>query len=261
MNQIDPKIKTLIEDSGIILHNKATNILRNNEWSVLVSPYYQDTITDLIRETDLIAEKQINSADRGNQSSFQINLQLFIECKYIKQEIVFWFDKIDKDKAVESLEKETNLSILYNKHAADITTDKFIHLQNDDVAKLFSSNTNREDVMYKAMNQCLHAQIYYRTKGKNSIILPFKNHSRSFSKVIQRPIIICDNFEKLFRVNLENHGTYQIETLKNHFILETNYRDDYFLIDIVDVNYLEQFLLNIQEEAKGIMGAHLFKLK
>ena len=259
MSQIDPKIKTLIEDSGIILHNKATNILRNNEWSVLVSPYYQDTITDLVRETDLIAEKQINSSSDNisRHSSFQINIQLFIECKYIKQEIIFLFDKIDKDKAVENLEKETGLSILHNKSSADIIVDKFIHLQNDDVAKLFSSNTNKEDVMYKAMNQCLHAQIYYRTKGRRSLMIPFNGRSGSSSKVIQRPVIVCDNFEKLFKVDIKDDGTYQSEVLKNHFVLETNYRDDYFLIDIVDINYLEQFLLDIQNESKRIMDAHL----
>lgn len=261
MSQIDPKIKTLVEDSGIILHNKATNILRNKNWPVLVSPYYHDSITDLVRETDLIAEKQMNSYDRAEQSSFQMNIQLFVECKYIKQEIVFWFDKINKNKAVENLEKETGLSILYNKYAADITTNELIHLQNDDVAKLFSSNTNREDVVYKAMNQCLHAQIYYRTKGKNYIIQPFNNHARSTSKVIQRPVIVCDNFEKLFKISFEDDGTYQTEVLKNHFVLETNYRDDYFLIDVVDINYLEQFLLNLEEEAKKIMDAHLSKLK
>lgn len=259
MSQIDPKIKTLIEDSGILLHNKATNILRKNEWSVLVSPYYQDTITDLVRETDLVAEQQINSSSDNisRHSSFQINIQLFIECKYIKQEIIFLFDKIDKNKAVENLEKETGLSILHNKSSADITTDNFIHLQNDDVAKLFSTNTNKDDVIYKAMNQCLHAQIYYRTKGKRSLMIPFNGRSGSSSKVIQRPVIVCDNFEKLFKVDIKDDGTYQSEELKNHFVLETNYRDDYFLIDIVDINFLEKFLLDIQNEAKRIMNAHL----
>lgn len=261
MSVVDPKIKTLIEDSGIILHNKTTNILRNKEWPVMVSPYYYDSITDVVRETDLIAEKQINSTSRAKQSSFQVNIQLFIECKYIKQEIVFWFDSVNKSKAVENLEKETGLSILYGKPAADITTDKFIHLQNEDVAKLFSSNTNREDVIYKAMNQCLHAQIYYREKGKNSIIQPFNSHPRSSSKIIQRPVIVCDNFEKLSKVSFEDDGSYHTEILENHFILETNYRDDYFLIDIVDINYLEQLLFNLEQEAKELMNAYLFKLR
>lgn len=259
MSQIDPKIKTLIEDSGIILHNKATNILRKKEWSVLISPYYQDTITDLVRETDLVAEKQINSSSDNisRHSSFQINIQLFIECKYIKQEIIFLFDKIDKDKAVESLEKETGLQIAHKGRMLDIMNNVFCNLSIDDVAKLFSTNTNKDDVIYKAMNQCLHAQISYRNKGKKSLIIPFNGRPDSSSKVIQRPVIVCDNFEKLFKVDIKDDGTYQSEVLKNHFVLETNYRDDYFLIDIVDINYLEQFLLDIQNEAKRIMDVHL----
>jgi len=255
-------IEKLINDSGIITHNKTLKILRDNEWSVLVSPYYYDSISESVRETDLVAEKQINSASR-HDSSQQINIQLFIECKYIKQEIIFWFDNIDKKKAVKSIEKETGLGIVYNegRHSGDLSIDKFSHLQNDDVAKLFSTNTNREDVIYKAMNQCLHSQIYYRSTGKKPIANEFIRHSNSKSKIIQMPVIVCDNFEKLLRVNFDDDGSYTTDKIQNAFVLETNYRDEYFLIDIVDVNYLPQFLENVEAEMKSIMGAYLFKMK
>ncbi len=259
MSEENKKIDTLIEASGMITHFKTSSVLRDKGWSVLVSPYYHDSISDSIRETDLIAEKQFYSAQTIINSSVQINIQLFVECKYIKQEIAFWFDKVDKDKAVKNMETESGLDILHKKYSADITPDKFHNLQHDNVAKLFSTNTNKEDVMYKAMNQCLHSQINYRRTGKKTIFNEFTNRADSFSQIVQYPIIVCDNFENLVKVNFEENGEFSTEKLINHFILEVNYREDYFLIDIVDINYLETFLTNLEEEARLLVGAYVGK--
>lgn len=257
------EIKKLVNESGIITHNKTLNILRNNEWSALVSPYYYDSISESVRETDLLAEKQINSNNSGFGSSLQINIQLFIECKYIKQEIVFWFDKIDTEKAVENLENETGLKIAHpeGRNTGDILFKDFFHLrnENEEVAKLFSTNTNREDVIYKAMNQCLHSQIYHRSTGKKPIANEFNNHRDSTSRIVQRPVIICDNFDKLLKIKFNDSDKYEVEAIKNHFVMETNYRDEYFLIDIVDINYLPQFLESVEKETRSIMAAHLSK--
>ena len=255
----DKKINTLIEESGMITHFKTSNILRKGEWSVLVSPYYYDSISDSIRETDLIAEKQFYSSVRLDNSSVQVNIQLFIECKYIKQEIAFWFDNIDKDKAVENLENEVDLRIMYNRSGADIALEKFHTLHNDSVAKLFSTNTNKEDVMYKAMNQCLHSQINYRKTGKKLIFNKHSDFRGSRSQIVQYPVIICDNFDNLNKVNFNEVENFETEKLKNHFVLETNYREDYFLIDVVDILFLDQFLTILDEEARAILDSHVHK--
>jgi hypothetical protein len=258
MTEKEKKMNTLVEDSGIITHFKTTKILRKNGWSVLVSPYYHDPISDVVRETDLIAEKQFNSAPYG--ASVQINVQAFIECKFIKQEVVFWFDKMDRKKAVSSLEKETGLdvvdSVIRNKSSGDTTPDKFHYFEIDSVAKLFSANSNKEDVIYKAMNQCLHSQIYSRQRGKRPIANEFSQHREVFSTVVQYPVIVCDNFSYLSEVQFSETGEFTTEKLKNHFILETNYRDDYFLIDIVDINYLETFLGQFEKEANSLVYAY-----
>ena len=105
MTDKDKKINTLVEESGMITHFKTTNILKKKDWSVLISPYYHDSISDSIRETDLIAEKQFNSANR-HDSSVQINIQLFVECKYINREVVFWFNEIDMKRQSMLLKKK-----------------------------------------------------------------------------------------------------------------------------------------------------------
>lgn len=257
MSEEDKKINKLIEESGMITHFKTTSVLRKSNWEALVSPYYHDSISDSIRETDLVAEKRFNSADSWN-SSVQLNVQFFIECKYIKQEIVFWFDEIDKKKMISSLEGETGLKVAYQS-SGDISSTDFHYFRKNSVAKLFSTNSNKEDVMYKAMNQCLHSQINYRREGKKPIFNKFTDHKEVFSSTIQYPVIICDNFDNLLEVKFAENGKFSVEKLKNHFILETNYRNDYFLIDVVDFNYLETFLKEFETEAQLLVRAYGLK--
>lgn len=250
-------ISNLIEESGMLPHLKTLDILRENDWSVLVSPYYHDTLSDSIRETDLIAEKQFLSADRYSQSSIQINLQLFIECKYIKHEVAFWFDKMDVNRAVEAMEQETKLKIVHgDTRNGDILPSSLHQLKNDVVAKLFSTNSNKEDVIYKAMNQCLHSQINYRRTGKKPIFKPFYKHRDVISHIIQYPVIVCDNFKNLLEAKVEKNSNFSVEKLTNHFVLETNYREDYYLIDLVDIDYLENFLKTLEEEARRVVAVY-----
>ena len=256
MPKENKKLNILVEESGIITHFKATSILRKNNWPVLISPYYHDLISDSVRETDLIAEKQFNSDQRG--PSVQVNIQFFMECKYIKQEVVFWFDKVDKEKAISSIEKETGLIMAY-KTSGDITPEKFHYFNDDSVAKLFSTNSNKEDIIYKAMNQSLHSQINYRRTGKKPILNPFNGRIGVLDKIVQYPVIVCENFDNILEVSFNEKGEYATKKLKNHFILETNYREDHFLIDIIDINHLEIFLKAFEDEAKSLVTAYAFK--
>lgn len=258
---MNPNTKKLVEESGMIPHLKATNILRPKDWSVLVSPYYYDSISDSIRETDLIAEKQFNTG-YGDGSSVLLNIQLFIECKYIKQEVVFWFDHIDKRRAIVALEKETGLDIVEAgyKHVGDIAATEFRYFSEDSVAKLFSANLNKEDVIYKAMNQSLHAQLNRSKQGKHPINLPFNTRQGATTHIVQYPVIVCENFSNLMRVEFEDNNSYTVQALKDYFILETNYRDDYFLIDIVDVDYLDAFLNKLEKETSKLVQAYSSKI-
>ena len=51
------KVKELIINSGNNFHCKVHNYLVGKNWAVLVSPYYNDNISEKPREIDLIAEK------------------------------------------------------------------------------------------------------------------------------------------------------------------------------------------------------------
>ncbi|MEI6296538.1 MAG: hypothetical protein WCO84_02710 [bacterium] len=256
----------LIEDSGIITHKKVIDILRGQGWKLSIAPYYYDNISNTVREIDIIAEKQFNLSSEVKSSKVQVNVQLFVECKYIKQEIVFWFDDRDIDKAVIKMEKSSDLEILHNRFGADITMDKFHYLTNDKVAKLFSTNMNKEDVIYKAITQCLNAQIYYDQWYNHPIHFDFSGHREVVTKILKYPIIICDNFNNLSKIDFnEDVGVgYKNELIKDSFQIETNYtfldkaqkaKTEYFLIDLLNINDVGAFLDNLKKEVGFIISA------
>lgn len=266
----EQKIKNLIENSGIITHKKVIDVLREQEWELLISPYYYDNISNAVREIDIIAEKQFTINDNWSQSTVQINVQLFIECKYIKQEIVFWFDNKDIDKAVLKMEKNSGLEILHKKHEADITIDKFHYLTNDKVAKLFSTNANNDDVIYKAITQCLNAQIYYDQWYNHPMHFSFFKHSKVDTKILKFPVVICDNFDNLVKVDFDekNKNLYQTDAISDSFQVETNYtfldksqqaKTEYFLIDVLKLDNISTFLEKLAEEIKAVMQSVNYK--
>ena len=93
------KVKELIEKSGNNFHCKVFNELIKKGWKVSVSPYYNDNITDKPREVDLIAERPFRFKDKINHEFIHIFVRLFIECKYIPSETVFWFHNKDINSA------------------------------------------------------------------------------------------------------------------------------------------------------------------
>lgn len=261
------EVNKLIENSGIITHHKVIELLRTKEWNVLISPYYYDNISNSIREIDVIAEKQFSSS--GFDSNHVATVQLFIECKYINKEIVFWFDDKNLDSAALKVEKDTGLEVLHNRYQADALPETFHYLSSSKVAKIYSNNSNREDVIYKAMSQCLNSKIYY-DQWFDKVISPKTRTPRSGSEhFIQKlPIIICENFSNLIEVTFENGG-YSHTQINDHFQLELNYvyldkekitaKQDYFLIDVLNFDKLDVFLDELEKEIKGALTAHSFK--
>ncbi len=266
------KINSLIENSGIITHKKVIDLFRKNGWNLVISPYYYDNILNNVREIDLIAEKSFGSCTDLSQSKCIIDVQLFIECKYINQEIAFWFDKMDEDRAVKKLEAETGLKIHHKRYSADIPKNDFRHLKQEKVAKLFTSNLNNQDIIFKAITQCLNAQIYYKEWHVKSRISKETRSAKSMINTFRIPIIICDNFEKLQEVSFPNSKLmdelkYSIKEIDKSFLLEIYYtylnkdnnaKTDYFLIDIVNIENVEDFFNELEKEIKAIIEVKIF---
>ncbi|MBI5071983.1 hypothetical protein HZB93_03805 [Candidatus Falkowbacteria bacterium] len=258
-------VNELIKESGIITHYKTVNKLKTLGWEVFVSPYYFDVISDTVKEIDIIAEKPFYSvSDAAYSSKVQINVQLFLECKYIKNEIGLWFDNINRDNVVSKLEKITNLPLVYGSRSQGFSPDKFHYFRYNKTVKLFTPDTNKEDIIYKAITQCLNAQTYHQDKGR-TLHFHFSGRDGTINNIIRYPMIVCDKFDKLQEIELSNGGDiYKTKPIENIFALETNYSAEntgfeYSLIDVVDFNYLEKFLDELGQEAKDLVGAYVFK--
>lgn len=101
-------IKSIIEKSGNTFHSKVLKRLKADGWTVLISPYYHDNVSNKPREIDLIAEKAF-SREKHRQFWGTINIKLFIECKYVSQKTVLWFHEKDKQKAEGLITESTPL--------------------------------------------------------------------------------------------------------------------------------------------------------
>lgn len=247
------EIETIVKESGNNFHCKVTNYLKEQGWQTLVSPYYMDNVSNKPREIDLIAEKSWHGGERKYGT---INIKLFIECKYIPQKNVFWFADKDIVSAKEWVTSNTPL------HKNNASIDRHHYLaSNPKVAKLFASKNKpniENEAIYKALNQSLNAMVYLR--HKESIIPPIPNRTNKILATVELPVILCNSFDNLYRVEMEDSSN--PEKITDNFQLEVNYayidyqgnhRSEYFLLDIVDFNNFYNFLAVLEADKGAIL--------
>ena len=247
------KVKAIISQSGNTFHSSVLRYMTNCGWTVLISPYYNDNVTNKPREIDLIAEKEFNMTNFLGAPVGTVNVRLFIECKYISQINVFWFHFKDRQKVEELITKTTQIpagsdAIAHHHYLGGINR----------VAKLFSDERikpTENETFFKALNQCLNAMVYYRYRG--SIIRNFDNRHRNIQLTLNYPVILCSSFENLYQVEMELAS--EPKRIENNFQLEVNYAymtadanniNEFFLIDIIDFGLIGQFLDVIEKDAK-----------
>ena len=245
-------VKEIITKSGNSFHCKVLKYLQDKGWTILISPYYNDNLSGKPREIDLIAEKRFPIPNQYPPDPGDVSVRLFIECKYIPQKTVFWFHDKDTEKT-NQLIKSTSPCRLDNTF-----TKNHHYLIYSRVAKLFADEKSKSadnEIFFKALNQSLNALLAYRNKKS---IIPIPTGRKDYTKLILNyPIISCNSFENLYRVDIDNDN--DPINIKNNFQLEVNYayttRDsidanEFFLIDIIDFNQLDQFLELLEMDAK-----------
>jgi len=245
-------IDEIMEKSGNVFHTRVVKFFREQKWTVLVSPYYSDNFTDKPREIDIITEKKFDVNDFISDWLGTINIRLFIECKYITGKTVFWFDDKDKNRATERIMTDTGMD--HPNHNINI---KELHYFIDvPVAKLFSSEKSRNEdneLISKAINQNLNALIYYR--NRTGLIPEDSNRRTQVLRQVSYPIIVVNSFENFFRTSMIDE-TEKVEPITEPFQLEVNYayidkdrggHNEYFLIDVVSIDKLQDFLLMLEK--------------
>lgn len=243
----DP-IRDLIEKSGNNFHYQVVNFLRQKDWFVSISPYYNDNMGNKSREIDIVAERQFDIKNCFGKDNGAVFVRLFIECKFINKPVVFWFDEINKDMVIKKIIEITWLN------PEDTLIKTHHYFKNNQVAKLFTSSPDKisdNELIYKAFIQSLNAMLYYRS---NNSIIPKGNLKPNIKKKLEYPIIICDSFKNFFKANSEDKRGYL--ELDDNFQLEVNYAyldetryvtNGYFLVDVIDFGKLDNFLKELEE--------------
>ncbi|OGY42364.1 MAG: hypothetical protein A2Y82_04355 [Candidatus Buchananbacteria bacterium RBG_13_36_9] len=252
-------IKEIFKNSGNNFHYKVVSFLREKGWNTTVSPYYNDNFTDKPREIDIIAEKNFPVQDVLNRYILSINIRFFIECKYINEDAIFWFDNCDNIKARQKVISETSIDNPEN------WSKRHRYLDAQKVAKLFESSNDRNienQTLYKALTQSLNSLVYY--KELHSIIPPYQLNW----KTLNYPIILCSSFDKFYNYDIDIKN--ELENIKENFLLEINYayidksrenQQEYFLIDIVAFDNFENFINEVESKDLAFVKEYLYFTK
>lgn len=253
------QVEEIIANSGNNFHCKVLSYLKEKGWTVLISPYYNDNVSDKPREIDLIAEKAFNVTNGFGSYIGSASIKLFIECKFIPQKIVFWFHNKDRIKAEDLVINNTPL----RKDNAYTQKHHYLSVEDNDVAKLFASETKKKtenEIIYKAINQSLNAMVSYRN---SNTLIPTSPDGRRLNimTTVTYPVIVCNNFNNLYRVDIDT--TNKPANINNNFQLEVNYAyldpsknpvSEYFLIDIISFNKIDAFLEVLEGDINSIKG-------
>lgn len=248
---IDEKIYDLIKKSGNSFHATVARWFSDNDWHVVVSPYYMDQTQNKAREIDLVAEK-LWPVDKSGPQDY-VAVRLFIECKFVASPSVFWFAEKDRKSAQELV---CVASSPFRANNIDIQEHHYL-AQSSKVAKLFATDARKapeNEPFYKALNQVLNAMVSMR---KKPISTPAVKKFRSQQAVLEFPVVVCSSFDQIYSVDFYTGS--QPKPIEDNFQLEVRYayidrnnkqRDDYFLLDFVEFNQLGQFAAAIDRNAK-----------
>lgn len=233
----------VIKESGHRLHARVVRVLREKNWYALISAHYTDSFTDKPREIDIVAEIDQEYHDRQGFRK-RVTVRLFLECKYFANDTttVFWFDERDRHRA----HKRAANDLRWDAKAFSCATPWHHYLAAESVAKLFHSSSGAETVS-KAVNQCLNAMVYHR----GDVVPPGSTKRPDQVLLLRYPVIVCNSLETLHRTRLGDDEEAH-EPIRDRFQLEVNYaylpadgtpsRNEYFLIDVTDVDHLPELL-------------------
>ena len=243
---------------GNNFHAQVVSFLRKAGWSVTVSPFYRDNATDKAREADVFADKVFDAPGEASSSSSPV--RLLIECKYVTEPIVFWFDEKAADQAVNRIIRD--IPIL-KKPEENGNIEGHHWYSVDKVAKLFATfNPNKSEerqpeneIIFSSIDKVLNCLIYHRNTLSSS--LPKR------SPGINYPLIVLDGFSKLSMTTMQRPASIEPLDEKVWFPVEVNYAYigygngmrfqnlEYFLVDIVNFTRLSEYLRLLEEKDIG----------
>jgi hypothetical protein len=246
-------VTQLIEGSGNNFHAKVARWFRDNGWHTIVSPYYMDQTQSKARELDLVAEKLWPIYD-ASRSVGDVVLRLFVECKFVATEAVFWFAPKNTDAA-------KGLICSLGPFRADngLTSSHHYLAKSPNVAKLFASSNAKapeNEPFYKALNQALNATVAMRSQSPSHPSLDGRRQGKVIT--LDYPVVVCSSFSDLYAVDFfaqseptSIHDNFQLEVQYAFLDRDGKQRNDYFLLDFVEFGQLANYVSDISKGAEA----------
>lgn len=243
-------VNDLVASSGNNFHAKAARWLRDDNWKISVSPYYLDQQQQKARELDLVAEKRWQTMDRIGRPSGAVYTRLFIECKFVPADTVFWLRNKDPQEVEQIIcagGKFRPQNTYTNRHHYFDSAQR--------AACLFASKKGADmesEPFFKGLNQVLNGYVFFRNSTPQ---LARESSYDPFQIYLDYQVIVCNSFEKMYAVDFDVPG--DAEVISQPFILDVQYafqgkggaRSENLLIDVVDFASLPAFTEMIGEDA------------
>jgi len=242
------QFQKILDTNGNSHHARVVSAFRALDWQALVSPYYSDNFTNKAREIDVIAEKDHPAEDMVDRYA-PIRTRLFLECKYIPQETVLWFDNKDMTRTSDLIDS------MFGAETKRYTQERINYTYGEDVAvaKLFGSTSknSENESLATAINQCLNALIYYR----NETTAPVPG-GMGLSTTLSYPVIVCNSFDNFRKASMLD-SKIPLEEVTQPFQLEVNYayldekkkpQNEFFLIDVITIDQIAQYTQELKKK-------------
>jgi hypothetical protein len=226
------------------------------------------------REIDLVAWKEKAYSFRGSDEDVKFEeakykIFLFIECKHIKEEVVFWLTEANLEKIKEAffnafigINFHPSIKELKAEKIKDIFSEHRYFTTNSLIGKLYHTKEKekgeKHDIIFTAFTNAIHSLLFFRDEPQKP------------KPGIYYPVIVYEPLNKVAVVPFNQIEKYQkLEEFKEKdLLLEVNYlykrfRSDYpagdrrgynifeqiFLVDFVSKENLERFLEKIEKES------------
>lgn len=247
-------IQDLINKSGSNLHIKTEKILNANNWKAEIKKVYLDSATDKEREGDIVAFKELEVKNYG-MTGYKFKIFLIIECKYIdkSKNLLFRMNKNDPEKSFKAL-------ILNNFHLSSgeerelrFAFKPHHYLTRPSVGQFIISEEEKN--IHKAIQQSTNLLLFQ--KEQDNLM------------GIYYPVVVYDGIDGIQELNKEENSADKVIKVSNSLFPEDHVlkNDDsskptyqqYFLVDFIHINELENFLNIVVDELKGFQDFLRFK--
>jgi hypothetical protein len=244
------KIERDIELSGFPLEIEVTAVLRKNGWHVRNQVYYLDKNEEKPRSVDIVAYKNFFQTFGAHD---RLIISLVIECKKSEKPWVFFTSSKKEQPLFE-------LPLFLVKHFA---------IPKLDYSLKFTEWTQKQmHYTPSALSECaiISYEPYKKGKGREILRATYQvtkalNYLEEFFMkdvtldpmkpvFILYPVIVFDG--RIFEYKLENEDLKLSPTNYVQYFVE---REKFFLIDVIEKNFIPEYLKKIDEEIESLKKA------